>query len=328
MGRDLYTTLNMSIPAGLFCTKLQANLETRIRKRLRDVGYKLTYLAGQPWEELVEAFAIASLDRIHLGYGYNPWFWVVGWPDVLGAAAAEFFPGMAMEAERRQVASTAAAGELEALLMRHALEDPGAVGALPAPAARALRTIGQSALPAIPYVALDRIVPLSKPSSATALAHLRARSQHAMAGPGQGEVSSLSGSACSVPDSTPMPPTGAEEAKVPLAGAEGAGVPHAEQQQHRPPGGLGSCAEADEGDVDEQDLVESQCHCHCGRAMQCLQRSVQAYGEDFVAVCDRCSEPCGLDAMGKPPAPFLHCAGCRHDLCMRCAASATCRLAG
>jgi len=151
-GAPLYETLEASFPQGILSQGLEVSVKARIRQRLRDIGYRVQFLPGEPWEHVVEAFAIASLERIQRGYSANPWFWVVAWPAVIGAAATDFFPEVATAGERRVVANNAAAAHIEAMLLSHALRDTDAVGALPGAAVRGLHAIGQSSLPALPSV--------------------------------------------------------------------------------------------------------------------------------------------------------------------------------
>merc|ERR1711924_9172 len=70
-------------------------------------------MGGEPWADVVECFAIASLDRVHRSFGEHPWFWVVAWPGVIGAAAADFWEEIGTPVTRRAVASAATAAHLE-----------------------------------------------------------------------------------------------------------------------------------------------------------------------------------------------------------------------
>eukprot|EP00927_Polykrikos_kofoidii_P067046 TRINITY_DN62583_c0_g1_i1.p1 TRINITY_DN62583_c0_g1~~TRINITY_DN62583_c0_g1_i1.p1 ORF type:complete len:416 (-),score=65.19 TRINITY_DN62583_c0_g1_i1:64-1311(-) len=158
-GVPFWQTLESCFPCGILPSGIENALKGRIRKRLRDVGYRVAFLPGEPWEHMIELFAIAGLDRIHRGYGDNPWFWVVSWPEVLGAAAADFWPDVGPAQERRRLATAAAAGHLEALLMSRALGNSQAFGALPEPAVKGLRAIGQSSVPALPHFTIDRELP-------------------------------------------------------------------------------------------------------------------------------------------------------------------------
>jgi len=156
-GAPLWETLEASFPSGLFPDGLEYTIKAKVRKRLRDFGWRIIFPEGDPWQVVIESFAIGGLERIHRGFGDNPWFWVVAWPSVFGAAAADFWPEIGEAAERRLVAYNAAAAHLEAILIRHALADENAVGMLPACAVRGLRAIGQSALPALPCMNLDSL---------------------------------------------------------------------------------------------------------------------------------------------------------------------------
>jgi len=133
---------------------LEATIKCKVRRRLRDIGYRVMFPEGEPWADVVECFAIASLDRVHRSFGEHPWFWVVAWPGVIGAAAADFWEEIGTPITRRAVASAATAAHLEALLVKRALGNSDVADALPAPAVLGLRAIGQSTLPALPARAL------------------------------------------------------------------------------------------------------------------------------------------------------------------------------
>jgi len=171
-GAPLWETVNASFPNGLFPEGLEYTIKGKIRKRLRDLGYRVTFPPGEEWQIVVECFAIAGLERLHRGFGENPWFWVVAWPSIFGAAAVDFWPEVGPAIERRSVASDAATAHLEAILIRTALGNADTPYALPACAMRGLKAIGQSALPAIPTVSTetDRSVLLSLPHAGNAAA--------------------------------------------------------------------------------------------------------------------------------------------------------------
>lgn len=154
-GAPLYETLEATFPRGLMPEGLEVRMKYKVRRRLRDVGYRVLFPDDEPWEDIMECFAIASLERLHRSYGEHPWFWIVAWPAVLGAAAADFFEQAGTAAERRAVACTATAAHLEALLVSRALHSADSVDDLPAPAVLGLRAISQSTLPALPAKALS-----------------------------------------------------------------------------------------------------------------------------------------------------------------------------
>lgn len=156
-GAPLYETLEATFPRGLMPDGLEVRIKYKVRRRLREVGYRVLFPDSEPWEDIMECFAIASLDRLHRSYGEHPWFWIVAWPAVLGAAAADFFEQAGTAAERRAVASATTAAHLEALLVSRALDSADSVDALPAPAVLGLRAIGQSTLPALPAKALPSL---------------------------------------------------------------------------------------------------------------------------------------------------------------------------
>jgi len=155
VGLPLYETLVAAFPQGLMPEGLEHSMRGKVRKRLRDIGYRVAFLPGEPWQTVIEHFAIASVERIHRGFGDNPWFWVVQWPRVFGAAAVDFWPEVGAPAERHALAADASAAHLEAILVTRALYDSEAIGALPMPAVKGLRALGQSALPALPGVSVN-----------------------------------------------------------------------------------------------------------------------------------------------------------------------------
>jgi len=193
-GAPLYDTLSAIFPAGLFPEGLEATIKHRVRRRLRDIGYRVVFPDNEPWQGVVELFAIAGLERLHRGYGENPWFWVVAWPSVFGAAAVDFWPEVGSPEERRMIASEAASAHLEAILIRVALSDSDAVGALPASAIKGLSAIGQRTLPAIPTAGTDGVV-LTAPKC-TGFAATPLYSKNALAG--------QEGSDASGPDVAPI----------------------------------------------------------------------------------------------------------------------------
>jgi len=147
---DLYTTLHEQWPCGIMPDELANRIMVRVRRCLREIGYRVVFQAGEPWEIIIEHFAIASLERVNRGWSDNPWFWVVGWPAVVGAAAIDFFPDAGTPQARYMVASDATAAYFEALLMRRAIEEPDAKYMLPSPAVLGLRALGTDMLPAMP----------------------------------------------------------------------------------------------------------------------------------------------------------------------------------
>lgn len=155
MCMPLYETLVTAFPQGLMPEGLEHSIRGKVRKRLRDIGYRVVFPPGESWQTVLEHFAIAGIERIHRGFGDNPWFWVVAWPSVFGAAAVDFWPEVGTPEERRALAADASASHLEAILITRALQDSEAIGALPNPAVKGLRAMGQSALPALPTVSVN-----------------------------------------------------------------------------------------------------------------------------------------------------------------------------
>ena len=112
--QDLYTTLEGAFPKAIMPTGLEHALKCRIRKKLRTAGWDTLFRPGEDWKRIIEGFAFRGLDKVYTAYGYNPWFWAVAWPAVLGAAAADFWPRVATSLERRFVAHAASKERLEA----------------------------------------------------------------------------------------------------------------------------------------------------------------------------------------------------------------------
>mmetsp|Transcript_104711 Transcript_104711/g.312768 ORF Transcript_104711/g.312768 Transcript_104711/m.312768 type:complete len:486 (-) Transcript_104711:157-1614(-) len=162
----LYETLVAAFPRGLMQEGLEHSIRGKVRRKLRHIGYNVEFQPGEPWQIIVEHFAIAGIDRIHRGFGDNPWFWVVSWPSVFGAAAAEFWPEVGTPEERHSLAAAASAGHLEAILITRALIDSESIGALPNPALKGLRALGQSALPALPSVSVSEKALMVRPKLA------------------------------------------------------------------------------------------------------------------------------------------------------------------
>jgi hypothetical protein len=119
----LYETLDASFPPGLMPQGLEHRIKWMVRRKLRDIGYRVNFPEGEEWQAVVEAFTLAGLDRMHRSFGVNPWFWVVAWPAVFGAAAADFWPEIATADELRCVAAQVCAAHLEAIMLKRALSD-------------------------------------------------------------------------------------------------------------------------------------------------------------------------------------------------------------
>ena len=104
-------------------------LQRKIFKTLRRVGWNAHDSPGPTWVQTVESFSTRGLDRMYEAYGQNPWFWGVAWPAVFGAAAMEFWPRTATPLERRSAVHFAAKVHLEKLFVAH--EKYGAVPVAP-----------------------------------------------------------------------------------------------------------------------------------------------------------------------------------------------------
>ena len=146
-------------------------------KRLRDISASIQFPPNEPWQSTIEIFAVAGLDKIYRSFLEQPWFWVVVWPAVFGAAAAEFFPQVGTPDERRWVALETAASYLEALLLNRALSNAGAMGTLPEAAVKGLRAIKQTQVPALPHWRIDEELP-QRPNGGQIADQCRRRRHH------------------------------------------------------------------------------------------------------------------------------------------------------
>lgn len=300
-GAPLYETLVASFPKGLMPEGLEANIQGKIRKRLRDIGYRVVFPANEEWQIVVEYFAIAALDRLHRSFADNPWFWVVSWPSVLGAAAVDFWPEVANPSQRRIVACDAGAAHLESLLISRAFRKGGQ--ALPDAAMKGLRAIGQSTLPALPSVSVDAdfnfLLPdgddedEEDPTRAALAAMIPWQSTRSQPGGYSKAATETSGGNAKPPTAPLMkapPPTYSQAAEQPPVQAK------APPQRLSPP----SCATPSALPI---------CRT-CKLAMEKFSTSAEVYGPGISAVCDECN----LDVQ----APFFHCAKCSGDLCSDC----------
>eukprot|EP00929_Paragymnodinium_shiwhaense_P025967 TRINITY_DN15559_c0_g1_i1.p1 TRINITY_DN15559_c0_g1~~TRINITY_DN15559_c0_g1_i1.p1 ORF type:complete len:386 (-),score=59.00 TRINITY_DN15559_c0_g1_i1:766-1923(-) len=156
---SFWDAVDAAFPPGLMCSNLEYYVKVRVRKRVKEIGWQVRFLPGEPWESMIEMFAVAALDKIHAGHGDNPWFWAVAWPLIMGAAAADFFPDVGSPEARRALAFDGAAGHMESLLAVRSLSNIDAVGALPEAAVLGMRAAGQKAVAALPHVSIDRELP-------------------------------------------------------------------------------------------------------------------------------------------------------------------------
>jgi len=324
-GAPLFETLGASFPAGLFPDGVEQTVKHRVRRRLRDIGYRVVFPPDEPWESVIELFAIAGLERMHRGYGENPWFWVVAWPGVFGAAAVDFWPEQGEASQRRMIAAEAAHQHLEAILIRAALNDSGR-GALPAAAIAGLRAIGQGSLPALPNAGAEgKAAPLAGLTSKSAPG-FSAVPLYALSGQQEQAFHQQPPAAADPePDEPPsgwMPPPVGGQAAPPAAAAATAcgavGAPRPPQPAEAvasPPTGAAAGAAAAGGGAARRACPE------CRGAMVLMQAAGDAYEQNRCVVCDVCHELCGDDAPNSAvrPEPFLHCAACRLDICEQCA---------
>mmetsp|Transcript_56361 Transcript_56361/g.104272 ORF Transcript_56361/g.104272 Transcript_56361/m.104272 type:complete len:332 (+) Transcript_56361:157-1152(+) len=315
-GLPLYDTLQMAFPEGLVMQGMEVSIQCKVRRRLRQTGYKVHFPTPE-WTRVVEYFAIAALERLHRAYGGQPWFWVVQWPNVLGAAAAEFWPQVGTAIERRAVAMEAGAAHLEALLLSTALAEDE--GTLPRPAVLALEALGQTFLPALPAVDLNELglgaFDFTRPDFGLVT-----------------EVSDLE-----KPPPPPRPDT--SSSSLPAAGEmykqvdsvdEGGSTGSAVSGVSTTSGGSGVSSKASVSQVQSQSTGHNQVCKRCDECSGELQRHSRAdevYTQSL-AVCDSCYEPCGLESLQAgaepgeqldPSVTFWHCHRCKFDLCEACA---------
>ena len=133
--RGLWETLDGAFPKAIMPDGLARELQRKILKKLRRIGWGAHASPGPTWVQTVDSFSTRGLDRMYEAYGQNPWFWGVAWPAVFGAAAMEFWPRTATPLERRSAAHAAAKGHLEELFVAH--EKYGAVPVAPVKASAA-----------------------------------------------------------------------------------------------------------------------------------------------------------------------------------------------
>lgn len=319
---DLCTTLLSAFPQGLMPPGMETEMQYKVRRRLRDVGWRVIFPPGEAWQTVVEHFAIAGIEKMQRGFGHDPWFWVVAWPSVFGAAAADFWPEHGTPQERRHLAAEACAAHLEAMLLSRTIRDAGTGGLLPPPAAKALRVLGQSTLPSLPEfkvrdsaMAMPHRPPLHG-SPSNAWSSYRPPRSVPQPPPFSAERPQTT---CDVepPTTTRAPshasPVHVSPAQVSPAQVSPAQVFPAQVSPEAPP------------DLTVQrgtqlQLEAQPCKCGVGRLVPAL-RSFDVYGKGLIALCNLCEKPCGLDTPSAAQAPFLHCSECKWDLCANCATS-------
>lgn len=311
-GAPLYETLEFSFPRGIMPAGLEHSLKRRLRKKLRALGYRLEFPSGDPWEAIVETFSIAGLEGIHRSYGNNPWFWVVAWPGVFGAAASDFWPGVGSAIERRAVATTAAAAHLESILASTALDQPDVRAALPEPAILGLRAIGQSTLPALPSLTfgIDLATSLSLVSSSpprptgrlnksvSTPVVARTELESPYHSPQNEQAVGLLAAPTPAPGSPPLHTSPPPEKPSPAA-----------KPANMPTSVIGLVAVG----VSASAASElAPCCKLCDGSLVCFFSG--PYDNNQQALCDECFEPVGL-----AEAKFWHCRRCKYDLCKDCA---------
>ena len=154
----MWWTLETSFPPNLLPRGMEKRKKEKIRRKLRDLGNQIVFPPEDPWEEVLEFFGIAAIDKLHNSYGDSPWFWVVAWPAVIGAAAVHFWPDCDGEPiERHAIASVACAAHLQQLLKERSLENTSGRGTLPAPVVLGLRAIERTSLPGLPNITTETI---------------------------------------------------------------------------------------------------------------------------------------------------------------------------
>lgn len=296
-GAPLYETLESTFPRGLMPEGLEATIKCKVRRRLRDIGYRVMFPEGEPWADVVECFAIASLDRVHRSFGEHPWFWVVAWPGVIGAAAADFWEEIGTPMTRRAVASAATAAHLEALLVKRALGNSDVADALPAPAVLGLRAIGQSTLPALPARAL--------PSQAQLEAAKRL------------SLESEKGKSAEVWQPPPLPSNSVGPQVPVLPAAAPSSSSSAPVAPVKSVEDIEVCKTSPGASLHK---AESVACTECGGLMAAMEKSPEAYGSSLI-ICDRCHSLCGpktVQTSKEEVDLFWHCSSCQYDLCRKC----------
>lgn len=298
-GAPLHETLEASFPRGLMPEGLEATLKHKVRTRIRDFSYRVNFPEDEPWEFVVETFAIAAVDRLHRTFGDNPWFWVVAWPGVMGAAAADFFPQVSSGMERRLVAMDATASHLEALLLSRSLAESGPTDSVPAPAVLGLKAIGQSTLPALP----------NRGVSKSTLATAAQRSDgHALRKASRERLAAK--------EAWKPPELPSENLDISLLGLGSASADKVSGKD-----ATGHSGEGSKKDDASIDLENKQPMCmQCCNGMARLTEIPESYGNSIV-ICDVCHDPCSAIAEPLVETPFWHCVICQLDLCKSCASS-------
>ena len=95
-----------AFPVGLMSAGLARRIQTKVRKKIRDIGFLVEFSPRFPARQVIEDFAVACITRLQACYGSNPWFYAVIWPQVLGAAACSFWPDMLTPEARWEAAAT------------------------------------------------------------------------------------------------------------------------------------------------------------------------------------------------------------------------------
>lgn len=119
---SFYTTLSGVFPSEFLTPDLAAAVQGKIRKKIRDIGWKVKFPPAVPgtWQMAIESFAMVSVHKCHEAYGHHPWFFLVPWPLVVAAAAAEWwrdFP-YGSDHDRWDVAMMMGWTEMQAIMLR------------------------------------------------------------------------------------------------------------------------------------------------------------------------------------------------------------------
>jgi hypothetical protein len=118
-----------AVPQGLMSVGLMYNVQYKVRAINRDIGWNVVFTSGCCEREVIEDFVIACLHRNRKAYGQHPWFHQVKWPQVMGAAAREFYHSILSPEERwetawKQSVETIIGFQIQESLPRRAFRQP------------------------------------------------------------------------------------------------------------------------------------------------------------------------------------------------------------
>lgn len=148
-GAPVWETMEMSFPSGVIPEGIAHDIKARILKKFQNLAATMVFHANVPWELTIVSFAVLGVQRAFRAWQDNPWYWLVAWPQILGAAAAQWFPQAGDMARRRDVAHNASMDRFHAMVMKKALRETGD-DHVPRAARQGLEAIGQRVFPAMP----------------------------------------------------------------------------------------------------------------------------------------------------------------------------------